>query len=248
MSNHHDTQAAEAETPATAPLSFTLTFSGVVNPTGATSNDADEPMTPAELEENLRGMVEAAIGQGQITHFSAGTLEAHQCEARVEERDTGRHSGHWPDAFREVAQAEGWDIFETDGCESEPWRNDVLLINREDEADLFESDQAALEHVIEKATAGSQVHRRALELHMTPRSRGNAPLAQEAGTALDTTRDHTLPRGEHCWITVSNRSVLVNAADDGVVVDVFAAGQEAGEAIASTYAFYNEQADDDASQ
>lgn len=75
----------------------------------------------------------------------------------------------WPAEYQAVACSEGWGLFTTDGAATETYRNHVLLINRDDEAERFESDEAALQHVVERAKKGSAVHRRALELHMTLR-------------------------------------------------------------------------------
>jgi len=53
--------------------------------------------------------------------------------------------------------------------------------------------------------------------------------------------DYTLdPDATSCWVTVDNLSVYIIRTDEGVVVDIYPKGGEAGESIASTYAFNQE--------
>jgi hypothetical protein len=43
-----------------------------------------------------------------------------------------------------------------------------------------------------------------------------------------------------CWITVDNVSVYIQRTDEGVIVDLYAKGQECGELLTSTYASFEE--------
>jgi hypothetical protein len=51
--------------------------------------------------------------------------------------------------------------------------------------------------------------------------------------------------GQYAWITVKEFSVRVSKTDEGVLVDIYALGQEDRGAIASTYAFDGEEGDDE---
>ncbi|CAM3840427.1 hypothetical protein VRRI112168_02700 [Vreelandella rituensis] len=73
----------------------------------------------------------------------------------------------WTSCHQQAALQEGWGMFTTDGAVAEPWKNDLLLINRVDEREVFATDQQAMMHVIKMATAGSELHQRALRFHMT---------------------------------------------------------------------------------
>ena len=58
--------------------------------------------------------------------------------------------------------------------------------------------------------------------------------------------DYFLPDDEiSCWITVKNLSVYIVRTDEGVSVDIFAKGAEAGESIAGTWALDTEADDDE---
>jgi hypothetical protein len=63
----------------------------------------------------------------------------------------------WPDQFQKLAAAEGWDLFE---CEEE----DECQLQREDDLDLFSTDDEALAFVKARAAAGSELHALALRL------------------------------------------------------------------------------------
>lgn len=62
----------------------------------------------------------------------------------------------WTSADAEVSLREGWTVFNLD--EGRP------AIQREDEAAIFENDEEAIAHVRRCASAGSDLHRRALAL------------------------------------------------------------------------------------
>jgi len=51
--------------------------------------------------------------------------------------------------------------------------------------------------------------------------------------------------GQQVWITVVNLSVLIKDTGEGVVVDIYPRFKEAGEVLATTYAFFQEAEDDD---
>lgn len=51
--------------------------------------------------------------------------------------------------------------------------------------------------------------------------------------------DYVLADGA-AWFTVKNLSIRIHTTDEGVVVDIYPLNAEADEAIASTYAFFNE--------
>ena len=57
------------------------------------------------------------------------------------------------------AQRQGWDVFDYDGT-------GLLEINKLDESDRFDDDDAALRHVIEQASRGSIIARIALRDHV----------------------------------------------------------------------------------
>ena len=63
----------------------------------------------------------------------------------------------WTSADRETALAEGWDLFQS--CER------GLEIQRDDEAAIFEDDEAAIAHVRTRAEAGCKTARKALASH-----------------------------------------------------------------------------------
>lgn len=69
------------------------------------------------------------------------------------------------DAIDQVSLTEGWRLSHNTGG---PF-DGLWLIEREDEAGTFDSDDEALEHVVRQARAGSDLHKRALEIHMTLR-------------------------------------------------------------------------------
>lgn len=50
------------------------------------------------------------------------------------------------------------------------------------------------------------------------------------------------PEQDSVWIEVDSLVCYVRRTDEGVVVDIFANGQEMENAIASTYAFFEENA------
>ena len=50
---------------------------------------------------------------------------------------------------------------------------------------------------------------------------------------------------ENMWVTVKGFSVRIHATDEGVVVDIYKNGHEDEDAIAATYAFDNDLADED---
>lgn len=54
--------------------------------------------------------------------------------------------------------SEGWDLFEVEG---------KLEIQRDDEMEIFASDDDAIAHVTRMAQAGSQIHQEALSRHLT---------------------------------------------------------------------------------
>lgn len=63
----------------------------------------------------------------------------------------------------EQACAEGWGLFEVFGSARRP--DGSLEIEKDDEADIFESDEAAVAFVRAQAEKGSALHRYALKLH-----------------------------------------------------------------------------------
>lgn len=46
--------------------------------------------------------------------------------------------------------------------------------------------------------------------------------------------------GRNAWVGVRNLSVDIHRTDEGVVVDIFRKGEENGDPIASTYAYFGE--------
>lgn len=60
----------------------------------------------------------------------------------------------WTTAMSRLAAVEGWDVFE---CGSS-----LFQIQRDDDDSTFTDDYDAVLHVIERARAGSDLHRRAL--------------------------------------------------------------------------------------
>ncbi|MBI6883053.1 hypothetical protein [Pseudomonas putida] len=65
---------------------------------------------------------------------------------------------------------EGWALFDVDG-------SGLMEIQRDDELDVFETDDDAIAHVLARSEQGSLSHRRALALHML-----DAPLIVEIRT------------------------------------------------------------------
>jgi hypothetical protein len=63
------------------------------------------------------------------------------------------------DVPRNANAAEGWDLFSIDP-------EGVLRIQKEDEADIFETDAEAIEYVEIRAEEGSERHQKALEKHL----------------------------------------------------------------------------------
>jgi hypothetical protein len=53
------------------------------------------------------------------------------------------------------------------------------------------------------------------------------------------------PEHSSCWITIQNISVHVQRTDEGVCIDLYPLNQETDEAIASTYAFFQEAESDE---
>lgn len=68
---------------------------------------------------------------------------------------TGQAS--WGQERQSMALGEGWGVFDFDST-------GVLQVQRYDEAARFENDTAALRFVTERASAGSDLHRLALEI------------------------------------------------------------------------------------
>lgn len=66
-------------------------------------------------------------------------------------------SAEWTDEDRRVANAEGWDVFDSYGSANGPWQ-----IQRLDEEAILDNDTDAWELVKAKADAGSLVHCNAL--------------------------------------------------------------------------------------
>lgn len=60
----------------------------------------------------------------------------------------------WSLEYSRAACQEGWDLFE---CGSA-----LVQIQRDDDISVFTDDAAAVAHVLERATAGSALHRRAM--------------------------------------------------------------------------------------
>ena len=56
----------------------------------------------------------------------------------------------------EQIRSEGWDIFSIDGGDEE------FQIQKCDEADIFEDDDDAWKHIIDKASKGSNLHKHVL--------------------------------------------------------------------------------------
>lgn len=50
---------------------------------------------------------------------------------------------------------------------------------------------------------------------------------------------------ECAWITVEYLSVRIKKTDEGVVIDIWPLGEEMGDPIASTYAFFSEAFDEE---
>lgn len=64
----------------------------------------------------------------------------------------------WTPADCAAACDEGWCVFNVDG-------GGPLEIERDDEAEVFESDDEAIAHVRRRAKAGSELHQKAITLH-----------------------------------------------------------------------------------
>jgi hypothetical protein len=65
---------------------------------------------------------------------------------------------HWDNWDNSRAIDEGWALFDSDGC---------LDLQRIDEDEIFDNDQDAIDYVRNEAEAGSEYHKRALQLHGT---------------------------------------------------------------------------------
>ena len=70
----------------------------------------------------------------------------------------------WTDSDSEIAHQEGWNLFCAEGTE---FGFTIWQVQREDDLDVFEDDTSALKSVFANADKGSELHRRALALHMT---------------------------------------------------------------------------------
>lgn len=65
----------------------------------------------------------------------------------------------WTNADSDAATAEGWDVFNVDAT---PGSADRTRLERSDEAEIFPGDYEAWIHVVTRAAAGSDLHKRAL--------------------------------------------------------------------------------------
>ena len=71
----------------------------------------------------------------------------------------------WNEADQASAAADGWNLFEVPNAAAPggvQWD-----IQREDDSDVFEKDDAAVFHVYSKAMQGSDLHRRALKIALS---------------------------------------------------------------------------------
>lgn len=67
-----------------------------------------------------------------------------------------------PTTDSDLAQAEGWDIFEASGSIANVNGDREFQLQRIDETQVFPGDEEAWHHVYTQAHAGSALHRRAL--------------------------------------------------------------------------------------
>lgn len=77
-----------------------------------------------------------------------------------------RYKSPWSDDDAAVASKEGWNLFRAEGSELTASFWDIER-EEDQEPAVFRDDTEALKHVYDKASAGSELHRRALALHMT---------------------------------------------------------------------------------
>jgi len=77
-----------------------------------------------------------------------------------------QHKEPWSDDDAEIASQEGWNIFRAEGSHLTPSFWDIQRSDDHD-SELIRDDTDALKHVYARARDGSDLHRRALALHMT---------------------------------------------------------------------------------
>ncbi len=100
-------------------------------------------------------------GQNQGSHSRAvdACLDAiTKLNAMTANREAQPFEQRWPATCSQAAAQEGWDLFECGGT--------LVQIQRDDDFSELADDACALAHVLERAAAGSDLHRRALLVAM----------------------------------------------------------------------------------
>ena len=132
--------------------------------------DGDLAAVDRALKATLRKVADHAAGEGWLTGDLATVVD--HWSAKVVNIDTPRPT--WTDIDDALAFREGWILTDVGGR---------LDIQRVDELDVFENDDAALEHIREQAGKGSVLHEKALVLH-------GMPLPAAAGVVAN--QEHTV--------------------------------------------------------
>lgn len=112
----------------------------------------------------IAGVIQLAINDLQAISGQGGTYHGRTIEActnaltKLNAIATGPTSRmfeeRWPTECSKAASQEGWDLFECGGA--------LVQIQRDDDLSTHPDDASALAHVVERAAAGSELHRRAL--------------------------------------------------------------------------------------
>ena len=137
-------------------------------------------------------------------------------------------AGRVPVEYRREWELEGWDVFTRAD-------NGLMEIERDDEAERFDSDGAALRHVVARAAAGSRSHLFALWLDGRPAATRHTAIAWIPDELLPekkwTVVGHYVSTGSPwaTWIEAETAIQAKEAAvkansvrdDDIVVIDVF---------------------------
>jgi len=217
---------------------FSMTIPGSLY----TDDDAEATDYREVISRNLHAVYEDAIGNGRITGNAAVSLEDHGCHIAFSAAPA-------PSRRVYALMLPGYDDTAGEGEDGVFWLalNDAELADLQKRiAPMGEACKLIELPKVRPTDAGIDYHGgEPGDPDLVYRQIAEAKKAVLAQTPDITLRDQHLPRGERCWITVDTLSVLVNATDEGVVVDLFPAGGEEGESIGSTYALYAEGESDD---
>ncbi|MGO2147707.1 MULTISPECIES: hypothetical protein [Halomonas] len=107
---------------------------------------AQDGYCKAEIDEMER------LKQNPVEQLLSTQLSASSSESAWSKMDSAK------------ARSEGWNLFASDGTE---FGFTIWSIEREDELCIFADDASALKHIYLQASKGSELHLRALTLHMT---------------------------------------------------------------------------------